>query len=131
MQAGQFETILRAGLGFPSADRPKQARVNPRPATVNSAMCPICWEASHDAMVAVPCGHVFHRACFSQYVHTVADLYFEEWKLVRVACPKCRAPCDGRMSRLGSARGLPFYFALGPSEDGLPSTFMRGMTVYL
>ena len=50
----------------------------------NDASCPICFDTmttsldAPRALVATPCGHIFHRACLS------------EWAVIQHSCPKCR-----------------------------------------
>jgi hypothetical protein len=56
---------------------------------------------------------------------------FTEWNRVHVPCPKCRAPCNGRMSRVDTPGVFPFCFALEPGPDGVTCVFMRGVRVFL
>lgn len=91
--------------------------------------CVFCLESHVDSLVAVLCGHVFHRACLEEYVKRTYESQAQETQLVRVTCPSCRAACVGYADKSAADHTQGPVFTLEPRRAW--TIGMEGVRLYV
>ncbi|BCR98196.1 uncharacterized protein AKAW2_31515S [Aspergillus luchuensis] len=99
-------------------------RLGSRPFT-----CVFCLESHVNSLVAVLCGHVFHRACLEEYVKRTYESQAQETQLVRVTCPSCRAACVGYADKSAADHTQGPVFTLEPRQAW--TIDMEGVRLYV